>query len=460
MTGDYHFPHHTGWVGLPQPSADHWIAFGTQQTSEEKGEPNRLDVRLSDALRFTGADGVLRDLPTGVTVTFPEDRVTSAGPFGGTFAELMIPYLVKTKRAQDEQNARSVLPPPLHREGERIQPNWLYGFLRNPEVIRPEGYMLLRMPKFNMSGDEATMLVDYFTAAARLNNPGAGVTAQYLNVEQREPDFWQRLTREYVQGIKQQEETLKGIVAKLDQLGKKIADEKDPTKKKALEEERATLEKEHPNAKEELARIEARPKEMEQAWEQDLKVRIADAEAGLGAAKKAVEDTKDAALKADKEKELANREAAIKKWKEQLEKKDFKDLRAEWDAKDAYATDAFRSITNKNLCLQCHDIGKITIQGPKGPNLALTAARLRPEWVKLWTANPKRMFPYEPIMPQNFPNDEAAIQQLKLPFVGTLATPEKIVEASRDVLMDLPRLSELPGTRILAPVATPAGGAK
>jgi mono/diheme cytochrome c family protein len=417
--GAYHFAYHNGWVGLPQPSPDRWIAYGTPplalplKEGDDKPDPN--EIRLSDALRFSGSDGVVRDLPAGAKVSLPPGRVEQVGPFGGTFTELMIPYAYKIKKKEDEQNARSILPPPLHREGERVQPNWLYGFLRNPEVIRPEGFMLLRMPKFNMSSDEATVLVDYFSSAARLSNPGAGVTAQYQAVEQRDPEYWQRRTREYVAGL---------VEAKL---------------------------------------LEARSKEMEQAWEQDVKVKIAEAEAGLPAAKQAVENEKETGAKADKQKELERREAAIKKWKEQLARNGpakvrFPEQYDDWVTKEAYATDAFRSIANKNLCLQCHDIGNLTIVGPKGPNLALTARRLRPEWVKLWSANPARMFTYSPIMPQNFPDSKDAIQQLKLPFMGTMATPENVVEAARDVLMDLQRVSELPGTRVLVPVAAPAGG--
>ena len=36
-----------------------------------------------------------------------------------------------------------------------IGPTGLHGFLLNPPPIRPESYMVLRMPKFNMSEEEA-----------------------------------------------------------------------------------------------------------------------------------------------------------------------------------------------------------------------------------------------------------------------------------------------------------------
>ena len=50
--------------------------------------------------------------------------------------------------------------PPLIREGERVQPKWLYQFLLNPGVVRPDDYMILRMPKFNMSPDDAMALAE------------------------------------------------------------------------------------------------------------------------------------------------------------------------------------------------------------------------------------------------------------------------------------------------------------
>ena len=37
----------------------------------------------------------------------------------------------------DADKVRSKVPPPLIREGERVQPNWLYSFLLDPPPIRP-----------------------------------------------------------------------------------------------------------------------------------------------------------------------------------------------------------------------------------------------------------------------------------------------------------------------------------
>ena len=63
----------------------------------------------------------------------------------------------------DSSRARAAVPPILLGQGERTQPKWLYQFLLNPEPIRK--MVVLRMPKFNMSPDEAQTLVDYFAGS-------------------------------------------------------------------------------------------------------------------------------------------------------------------------------------------------------------------------------------------------------------------------------------------------------
>jgi mono/diheme cytochrome c family protein len=63
-------------------------------------------------------------------------------------------------------------PPPLFGEGVKVQTEWLYRFLREPYQIRfpkpgPNDLTRtgIRMPKFNMSSDEARILANYFAAA-------------------------------------------------------------------------------------------------------------------------------------------------------------------------------------------------------------------------------------------------------------------------------------------------------
>jgi hypothetical protein len=54
------------------------------------------------------------------------------------------------------------LPPTLIGEGSKVQTSWLHSFLLDPHQIRPAA--VLRMPKFNMSSQEAQTLANYFAA--------------------------------------------------------------------------------------------------------------------------------------------------------------------------------------------------------------------------------------------------------------------------------------------------------
>src|SRR5262249_4659956 len=98
--------------------------------------------------------------------------------------------------------ARAASPPSLYREGERVQPPWLHKFVRNPFEIRP--MTVLRMPRFNMSEDDARALADYFAAVDKLSNPGVKITYPYAEVPQREKDYWLKKNAEYVQRLRSQ----------------------------------------------------------------------------------------------------------------------------------------------------------------------------------------------------------------------------------------------------------------
>jgi len=74
-------------------------------------------------------------------------------------------------------------PPILHFEGRKVQPNWLYAFLDNPYAIRP--LTRATMPTFNLSPDEISGLVAFFSAKEGL---GANhyFAVDELNLQQTE----------------------------------------------------------------------------------------------------------------------------------------------------------------------------------------------------------------------------------------------------------------------------------
>ena len=60
-------------------------------------------------------------------------------------------------------------PPPLNGEGEKVQSNWLFGFLKNPYPLRP--WLEIRMPTFGLSDEHTTRLVNYFNGLSKVEQP-------------------------------------------------------------------------------------------------------------------------------------------------------------------------------------------------------------------------------------------------------------------------------------------------
>ena len=76
---------------------------------------------------------------------------------GGDYRDVIIAH-----EGLGEMRAKQFAPPPLKAEGARVYPDWLFEFLKEPSDIR---YGLkVRMPTFGLSDDEATTLVEYFSA--------------------------------------------------------------------------------------------------------------------------------------------------------------------------------------------------------------------------------------------------------------------------------------------------------
>ncbi|MCZ6695650.1 MAG: c-type cytochrome, partial [Acidobacteria bacterium] len=61
-----------------------------------------------------------------------------------------------------ESLAASFAPPIIDGEGDKVQPDWLFSFLKNPEAIRP--WLSVRMPTFGFDDAQADTLVHHFAA--------------------------------------------------------------------------------------------------------------------------------------------------------------------------------------------------------------------------------------------------------------------------------------------------------
>lgn len=111
-------------------------------------------------------------------------------------------------RALYQENL-SLAPPILFGEGAKVQPDWLFSFLKSPVPIRP--WLKLRMPTFNLSDEETNALVDYFTARARKDIPfvyvdTGAITDENINAAKQlmSPDYFNCFSC-HVQGDKNPE---------------------------------------------------------------------------------------------------------------------------------------------------------------------------------------------------------------------------------------------------------------
>jgi mono/diheme cytochrome c family protein len=67
----------------------------------------------------------------------------------------------------------TLAPPILNGEGEKVQSNWFFGFLKAPYPIRP--WLDIRMPTFGLSDEHTNQLIGYFNGLSKVDIPFAYV---------------------------------------------------------------------------------------------------------------------------------------------------------------------------------------------------------------------------------------------------------------------------------------------
>jgi cbb3-type cytochrome oxidase cytochrome c subunit len=479
---DHVFPFHHNWAGK-NPTPEKLTAHGVNARflADEDSGQKWLVLRLSEALRFQSSDKEMHDLRAFDTVRFlPQDMVypprevlsseeklqafqREQGPYGGTFSDLLVDYLTQKtpafyKRSGDGESseARVSGPPSLMSQGERAQPEWLYEFLLNPERVRR--MTILRMPRFNMSADEARVLVNYFAAVDRITNPGIGLSYPHEAIPQKEEftePYWRQRTAEYVARLKQtkakdkdgQERTLyEQRLEALRPIWKLAA--------KETEEKLSTVKTKADLAKaraDEARREEEKAKEaLKVATDEKTKKKEADIKT-LQERLKVLEDRRK-----DEEKIEASWASELEQLTKQAEESTPKELEKAWQDRRAYVVDAFKLVANPQLCMQCHQVGNLAPSqrateaqpATEGPPLELSFKRLRPGWTERWVAHPQRFLTYQSVMPMNFPADKVGKDaQYQDWFVGS---SREQVSAVHDVLMAYPRVSALPAARYWA----------
>jgi mono/diheme cytochrome c family protein len=81
-------------------------------------------------------------------------------------------------RDQYNEDNQSFAPPVLTGEGAKVQPQWLFGFLKAPSPLRP--WLAIRMPTFHFPDADATDLVHYFAASSNKSFPYLTAEAELL----------------------------------------------------------------------------------------------------------------------------------------------------------------------------------------------------------------------------------------------------------------------------------------
>lgn len=117
-------------------------------------------------------DAIINGQPWAVgsqNIFVPEDALHAGKSYpahGGDLARLLFPVVIEDEMEINPNvkpdDAWGWLPPPLIGEGKKVQSGWLHTFLLAPEPIRPAA--VLRMPRFHLSTQQASALVNYFAA--------------------------------------------------------------------------------------------------------------------------------------------------------------------------------------------------------------------------------------------------------------------------------------------------------
>lgn len=127
-----------------------------------------------------GEQGSYR-LPGTRPIEIPAKNLQEVKPArGGAFSEWLVEHSMKMDREVKRDFAWHMAPPPLYKEGIKVQTPWLYSFLKDPTQIRYT--TVLRMPRFTLSNEEAEKLANYFAAYD-------GAPYPYQEVQAREPDY-------------------------------------------------------------------------------------------------------------------------------------------------------------------------------------------------------------------------------------------------------------------------------
>ena len=141
---------------------------------------NELTVQLWRPVTIRGYT-----FSVGDNLTLDNTKVGKTRAVGGDFAFLYATYQ-NARTSQPIDTFWNRLPPPLLREGLKVQTPWLTSFLHDPHMLRPAAQ--LRMPRFHFGKDdkspsrETDSLANFFAARDRATFP-------YQSIPEQNPSY-------------------------------------------------------------------------------------------------------------------------------------------------------------------------------------------------------------------------------------------------------------------------------
>ncbi len=164
---------------------------------EEKYNPRNVTFSLM-LLKPAVLEGQVFQVQQGALPVRVADVLRRFPSEGGDLTRYLLPHVVAIEKQANPNLKASEswgwLPPPLVGEGLKVQPDWLRDFLLAPYPIRPA--VVMRMPRFNLSSNEAARLADYFVARDNPEFP-------YTRVENGQPNRLDSLDRQYRERLQQ-----------------------------------------------------------------------------------------------------------------------------------------------------------------------------------------------------------------------------------------------------------------
>ena len=116
-----------------------------------------LDDLTTALLSMTGPS--VKNVGENVVIPRPQPEFHPDGDFGKLYERY------KCSVCHQFNGYGGTLAPDLSFEGSRAQHQWLVDFLKHPQTLRPT--LTVRMPEFNMSDQDATVIADYIEASLK-----------------------------------------------------------------------------------------------------------------------------------------------------------------------------------------------------------------------------------------------------------------------------------------------------